>query len=330
MAWTLVWSERDDVVPGWHDCTQSSALMALVYAGHTDFPLGIYTAAEREALEDADDRPDETGALLTDIDLAVQRRYHRTFHTLPDDSAATFASFLSKRGYAFVVQGTYKNLPDGHTLRRWQPGYEGGHAVCVLTLGNNEILWLDPMATNKYAGDRTDAATVLQFAWDGAQYSRYLEENEFEEALNVDIKGKWLGRINNRATRTAVVANIRSRPRNDAPILMTVTVDTRFIPDVKVEGDKVGDAADAEVWYGGWIKDGDPVQWVFGYAHSSVLRRRKNGDEVRLTKIESDEDEIDKLNAQIADLNTRLSKKDLVFDSIASTVSAKVQSGKAV
>lgn len=85
------WSERNESpgVHGLHDCTQAAALTVLTGAGKTDYPLGLYTPAERLALEAADNRPDNTGALLSDIDLATQRRYGVTMHRLSSDSPAT-------------------------------------------------------------------------------------------------------------------------------------------------------------------------------------------------------------------------------------------------
>lgn len=181
-----VWTERGEVagVVGWHDCTQSAVLMCLIYAGWTKFPLGAYTMQERNAFESSDDRKDNTGALLTDTDLALRRRYGVTMRRLPDDTEATFRRFLNEPGHAFVVQGFYRDLPDH--LRRWQPSFTSGHAVCVITLGGGKQLLLDPLATANYQGDVTDTDTVLKFAWDGAQYSRYLNKDELMTVTRKD------------------------------------------------------------------------------------------------------------------------------------------------
>lgn len=180
-----VWPEHPEIsgVVGYHDCSQSAALMALIYAGKTDFPLGIYTVAERNALDAADDRPDNTGATLDGslpgvgwLDKQVANRYGVTMHRLPDDSEATLRRFLTTPGYALLLQGSMKNLPLGHPLRRWQPEFGGGHAVCVIS--GTQPRWLDPLAPKNFTGDLTDADTVLRFAWDGAQYSRYMQRDE--------------------------------------------------------------------------------------------------------------------------------------------------------
>lgn len=82
MTAVTVWSERDEPnAAGWRDCSYAAALMALVAGGFSAFPEGIYTVAEREALERSDDKPDEIGAGAEDITTAVQRRYGLTLRT---------------------------------------------------------------------------------------------------------------------------------------------------------------------------------------------------------------------------------------------------------
>ena len=152
MSLFTVWPEHPEVsgVTGLHDCTQCAACMCLIYAGFTQFPLGIYTVAERNALDASDDRPDNTGATLDGsirssgwLDQQVLNRYGVRMRTLPDDSPSTLHSMLLTPGYAFLLQGSMGNLPVGHPLRRWEPEFGGGHAVCVIS---GEVRWLDPLA----------------------------------------------------------------------------------------------------------------------------------------------------------------------------------------
>jgi hypothetical protein len=193
MPLPTVWPEHPESlgVIGYHDCTQSAALMCLVYAGKTDYPLGIYTVAERNALDAADDRPDNTGATLDGslpgvgwLDKQVANRYGVTMRRLPDDSEATLRKYLTTPGYALLLQGSMGNLPVGHPLRRWQPEFGGGHAVCVIS--GTQPRWLDPLGPKGFAGDLTDADTILRFAWDGAKYSRYLKKDELAGAGRTD------------------------------------------------------------------------------------------------------------------------------------------------
>jgi hypothetical protein len=157
--------------------------MCLIYAGFAAFPLGAYTVAERNALDASDDRPDNTGATLDGrlasagwLDKQVATRYGVHMHMLPDDSSATLRAALLTPGSAFLVQGSMGNLPAGHPLRRWEPQFGGGHAVCVIT--GPQPRWLDPLAPLKFIGDLVNVDDVLRFAWDGNEYSRYLNKDE--------------------------------------------------------------------------------------------------------------------------------------------------------
>lgn len=168
--------------------------MTLEYAGKTDFEFGINSAGERNALDAADDRPDNTGATLDGsiktvgwLDKQVLNRYGIKMHALPDDSEATLRKFLTTPGYAFLLQGSMGNLPVGHPLRRWEPQFGGGHAVCVIT--GTQPRWLDPLGPKGFAGDLADIDTVLRFAWDGAKYSRYMKKDELASIPDTGTEG---------------------------------------------------------------------------------------------------------------------------------------------
>jgi hypothetical protein len=85
----VVWSERNelhDPTGTEHDCYVAAPLMCLVYGGKVDYPLGIYTAQEREALERSDTRPDEEGGTPDDADLAIKTRYGLAMHKVAEAS----------------------------------------------------------------------------------------------------------------------------------------------------------------------------------------------------------------------------------------------------
>lgn len=196
MPLPTVWAEHPEIagVIGLHDCTQSAALMALIYAGKTSYPLGIYTMAERNALDASDDRPDNTGATLDGsiktagwLDRQVLNRYGVRMHKLPDDSSTTLRTMLSTPGYAFLLQGTVKNIGDStHPLRRWQPNFGGPHAICLIT--GSKLRWLDPLGPKNFAGDIVDIDTVMRFAWKGAAYSRYMKKDELVVVPNTSTE----------------------------------------------------------------------------------------------------------------------------------------------
>jgi hypothetical protein len=163
VATPKVWSERNDPnAPGgaWRDCTYSSGLMMLVAGGWTKFPLGAYTVVEREALERSDNQPDETGASQDDLKLAIKNRYGISVGRPPWG----IAEGVKHTELALSLQGSNKNLPYTHTLRRWDRSFTGGHEVCIVPLGNGKCLWLDPEAPMGYAGDVVDNATVIKWA----------------------------------------------------------------------------------------------------------------------------------------------------------------------
>lgn len=179
MTIPLVWSERVESagVTGLHDCTEASALMVLVAAGFTRFPLGIYTPEERNALDASSTNQPNTGDLLADIDGAVAKRYGVAMHRLPITTTAALAAELSKPGRAYLLAGSLGHYPADDPLRRWQPKYEGGHAVCVLPVAGGQVHWLDPLAPNQYAGDLISATKAAQFAWQNWE-GRYLALGE--------------------------------------------------------------------------------------------------------------------------------------------------------
>jgi hypothetical protein len=185
MATTLVWSERvDPNAPGgaWRDCTYSAGLTALVFGGFTKFPLGIYTVAEREALERSDTQPNETGASLDDLILAVHNRYKIDWHK---SGIALLAQHHKRLDLGFILQGSPGNLPAGHPLRIYDPGFTGGHAVFANPTGDGtHVHWFDPEAPNKAAPLTTDWATVMK--WIGAfPYYIVVREDDYAPVIVV-------------------------------------------------------------------------------------------------------------------------------------------------
>lgn len=162
MTTTLNWSERDEPnAAGYKDCTYSSGLTGMVFSGFTNFAKGIYTVEEREALERSDDQPNETGASTSDLCVAIKRRYGKIKAV---NSAAALSGILDTRHKGVAVQGKLSNFPVGHKLRRWQPGFTGGHMVFVFRQADGTYRWFDPLAPMKFAGDVVTKANVLTFA----------------------------------------------------------------------------------------------------------------------------------------------------------------------
>jgi hypothetical protein len=174
----LVWSEKPDP-DGVTDCTYSSGLMGLVFAGKTDYEHGIYTSAERDALERSDTQPDHTGASLDDVCYAIKSRYGLT---VTKSAPAALPGLLKRTGIALAVQGINGNVSPTSHVRRWQPAYTGGHCVCVIPLGDGNVWWLDPLAPNKWTGEQMLASTVIAWA-EGSGASVVFTADEFAPKL---------------------------------------------------------------------------------------------------------------------------------------------------
>ena len=142
--------------------------MALLFTGYP-FKAGIaYTVAEREALERSDNQPNETGASLDDLILAVHNRYKVDWKKSGID---LLAQHYKRADLGFIIQGRNGNLPTGHTLRRWDPGFTGDHAVFIVPTGDGtHVRWYDPEAPMKYAGDVTYWAVVNKWIGSNGYY----------------------------------------------------------------------------------------------------------------------------------------------------------------
>ena len=250
-----VWTERESS-GGWYDCTYCSALMVLVAAGKVDYPLGIYTRAECNALEDHDSRPNDTGATFADTDTAVRNRYGVTMHYDGRISSSSLRSRLNATGRAYALAGLNANMPAGVT--NWDPGFTGAHAVCVIPQGGGRVLWLDPLAPDRFAGESATVDEVVSWAasLNGDSHDpRYLALGEL--AHEVDPL-QWL---DDAKPYTAVVSLAAGQPIRSSPQLTSANVtDTLAAPyDAEVVAVVQGDAyAGSTEWFaytlnaGGW------------------------------------------------------------------------------
>lgn len=234
----VVWSERNelhDPTGSEHDCAYSGILMVLVHGGKLDYPLGIYTAAEREALERSDNEPDETGANPADIDLAILTRYGLGAHAPTTD----IRTLLTTPGLAVSVGGQLSNFPAGDALRRWAPNYTGGHRITYLTSSRT---WLDPLAPWKFAGDTVSVDKVVAFAAKRAVGDlRYLRANELVGAStggpNVPEEEPVISQVKGQDWK-ATNGILRAAPDTSSATLATLPDGTliRSIAEVDVAG----------------------------------------------------------------------------------------------
>jgi hypothetical protein len=182
MTTPLVWSEREDPGLPWTDCTYSAVLMLAVYGGWTNFPEGIYTNAERNLLESSDSVPDHTGANFFATDEAMDFRYGWHPWRIPDGSEVGLRTALGITGRGYAIAGWNRNLSPH--LRRWDTVFDGAHAVFVQPIGGGNVLWLDPLAPNMFAGDVVDIETVMRWAFIPSD-ARCLTEGEVADEVAV-------------------------------------------------------------------------------------------------------------------------------------------------
>jgi len=156
----LVWSELPEPNADRlaHDCAYSSILMCLIFGGKLTYPLGIYSVAEREALEGSDTRPDEEGGSPADIDLAILTRYGLVAHH--PAAGATTRAVLTTPNLAVSVGGSPADAPVGSVIRKYYSGTKGHRGVYL----TSEKRWLDPLAPNKSAGNACPVGDVVAFA----------------------------------------------------------------------------------------------------------------------------------------------------------------------
>jgi hypothetical protein len=142
----------------WRACVYAAGMMAAYVGagGAAIFPKG-YTGTERNLLEASDTRPDNTGATLSDLNVALKARYGRTMSPI----RGSLASALDTPGTALVVLGTYSRLPERLRLS----SFIGPHAVTVIPQGGGRSLWLDPIAPSGAQAKLVDNSTILAFAW---------------------------------------------------------------------------------------------------------------------------------------------------------------------
>lgn len=163
----LVWSEQE--AGDWEACVAASYLTGMVYGGHGAYPLGIYTQAEREALEAVPDEPQDYNT----TDAKALSRYGVKLRTL---STGTLESAVARVGVGLVLAGYGAvNIPTSAPI----------HSVFYLPTTATAGLVYDPLAPNRSAGVSTPAAKILGWAkGPGPNDAREVRENELGDEMS--------------------------------------------------------------------------------------------------------------------------------------------------
>lgn len=148
-------TERE--VGPWYDCTFAAGLEVF----RDGFPDGVAippTVEEKEALRAAAGMVDDHGgASIDDLIRGGRARYQLAAGYYVTGDWADVSTALRIPGFRLVVQGSMAKVPA--TLRRWDPGFTGGHAVAAR--GNTTApMWCDPLAPKgTYAGEPVTLTT---------------------------------------------------------------------------------------------------------------------------------------------------------------------------
>jgi len=132
------WTEQHETTSRWYDCGWSSALTALVYAGFTQFPEGIYTLAERDALVSGSAKEPGGDSTIAEVVASIKSRYGIVMTTISKQTDVYTA--LNTPGKALIVQGESSFLPTS-----LQNGFQGAHTLAVIPLGNGKVAEFDPL-----------------------------------------------------------------------------------------------------------------------------------------------------------------------------------------
>ena len=261
-----VWTEREAGLP-WTECCHSAVLDVLLYGGlpSAKFPAGMYSNNERHGLATQDGLADHTGANFVAVGNAVKARYGVTLHA-ESWSSSQLESALSVAGKAYAVAGSEARHPAGAAL--WDPYFKGAHAVCMVPLGTTKVLWLDPLAPDRYAGDQVAVSEAV--AWAAALHAthdpRWLAAGEVGQGDDMYFSGADFEGVTNRRYLTEAGAQFRSEPKTSAGILATFGAGTGVVPHALVDGDAVGGSTK---WYLAWMYAQSAYR--LGALHESVL-----------------------------------------------------------
>ena len=145
----------------WEDC-RWAACIEYVRAVGQEVPAN---RTEYEALRA------ESGDLVGGTDMADQVKAMQARYGWIGDVRPNTEVLVTPVGWALTLDGSMGAFPAGHRLRRWDPGFTGGHSVAVFRLETG-WWWCDPLAPlhygpkpmKTYTGEFVGPDELIQFA----------------------------------------------------------------------------------------------------------------------------------------------------------------------
>lgn len=147
----------------WEDCTFCSGLMFARLAHDRTLPA---THTEAESLRAESGRAVTGGTNIGNLRDALRKRYNWTAGFAEAIGANALWAALGNIGTIAVVQGSMGAFPQGHALRRFDPGFGGTHAVLVARVDDTARVWWDnPLAPQdgSYQGEWVSHADLDKY-----------------------------------------------------------------------------------------------------------------------------------------------------------------------
>lgn len=150
--------QKDDA--RWEDCAWCSSVMFARWCRNPRIPA---THAEAELLRDAAGEPPLGGSNVDDLLRGLKARYGWT-PPVRVNTAGLWQKLTP--GSGVVVSGKMGAFPAGHNLRRWDPGFTGGHSIFAIRVDTQDrVWWDDPLAPKgTYQGQWVSKADLIRFA----------------------------------------------------------------------------------------------------------------------------------------------------------------------
>lgn len=244
--WHIHVSERQ---PGaWIDCTWDSGVEFVRLTHDKAVPA---THAEGDALRVAGGRASGGGGNIGNLRDGIKKRYGYDAPPPVGNFNALWAALVP--GTAAVVQGSMAAFNSKHRLSRFDPGFDGGHAVLVMRLdGNDRVWWCDPEApAGSYKGEWVTKAELSAFV------KAFAGQHIVAPILGVAAQEDPMSLKTYLPGYTADVkagSNVRSAPR----IASTKLHATTAIMPVAIIGTELGDVDPgngSNIWYALWHED---------------------------------------------------------------------------
>lgn len=147
-------SERE---PGtWFCCANCSGAMVGHYAAGAPATL-----AEAHAIKAAAGVVHDDGMTPAELRAGMANRQGIRLQLVETSLSTIEARLLA--GWALAVPLTYAELPTH--LRRWAPGFGGGHTGVLAGFRGSRWGWFDPLAPSGWGGEYVEPAAILGAAW---------------------------------------------------------------------------------------------------------------------------------------------------------------------